>query len=135
MYHFINNAEMICIPFTLEHVRIIVSKVVIALGLIIGVIASSIIVFATSVVSNALMFAKYVIDELEFGSPRDHAIYVALALATLVFALMFKINDMLLDNIFKKIAYLTKENDRKTAKIEMLSRQIDSYWEKMNKTA
>jgi hypothetical protein len=129
--YYINNSEMICIPFTLEHVRNIVSDVIINSGVIMGVVMSSMVVFATSTVSNILSFTKYMVADLS----SEEIICIAFGITTLIFALILKINAMLLNDIFKKIVFLTKENEMKTAKIEILTRQIDSYWEKMNKHA
>lgn len=65
----------------------------------------------------------------------EEIICIAFGFTTIIFVLILKVNAMLLDDIFKKMTYLTKENDMKTLKIEMLSKQIDTYWEKVNKTA
>lgn len=122
---------MICIPFTVEHARNIVSNVLSTSGLIMGLIASSMFVAVTNMVSNILTFSKYMIYQLS----SEEIICIAFGFTTLMFVLILKVNAMLLDDIFKKMTYLTKENDMKTLKIEMLSKQIDTYWEKVNKTA
>jgi len=96
-----------------------------------GLIASSMFVAVTNMVSNTLTFAKYIISELS----SEEIICIAFGFTTLMFVLILKVNAMLLDDIYKKMAYLTKENDMKTSKIEILSKQIDTYWEKVNKTA
>ena len=125
--YYINNSEMICIPFTVEHARNVVSNVLSTSGLIMGLIASSMFVAVTNMVSSA----SKTISELS----SEEIICFAFAFTTLMFVLILKVNAMLLDDIFKKMAYLTKENDMKTSKIEILSKQIDAYWEKVNKTA
>lgn len=112
----------------------IVSNVVVTSGVIIGLIVSSIIVFVTTVANNIFSFVTFVMDCLDTLGPNDTMIYMILAIASLMFAIMLKINDMLMDDMLKKIAHLIKENKMKTEKIEMLSRQIDSFGEKMNKT-
>lgn len=127
--YYINNSEMICIPFTLEHARNIVSSVASTFGLIMGVIASSMFVVMTNTVSNSLAFAKYIISIgtntlTELSS--EEVICIAFGFTTLMFTLILKVNVMLLNDIFKKIAYLTKENDMKTEKIEMLIKQIEN---------
>lgn len=118
---------MICIPFTVEHARNVVSNVLSTSGLIMGLVASSMFVAVTNMVSSAIN----IISELS----SEEIICFAFAFTTLMFVLILKVNAMLLDDIYKKMAYLTKENDMKTSKIEILSKQIDTYWEKVNKTA
>jgi hypothetical protein len=125
--YYINNSEMICIPFTVEHARNVVSNVLSTSGLIMGLVASSMFVAVTNMVSSAIN----IISELS----SEEIICFAFAFTTLMFVLILKVNAMLLDDIYKKMAYLTKENDMKTSKIEILSKQIDTYWEKVNKTA
>lgn len=132
--YYINNADMICIPFTLEHLehaRNIASNAVITFGVIMGLIVSSMALFATSMVRNISLLAQNVLSNMS----SEEIICIAFAITTLMFTLILKVNAMLLDDIFKKVLYLTKENDLKSAKIEMLSGQMDSYWEKITKTA
>jgi hypothetical protein len=54
-----------------------------------------------------------------------------------MFVLVLILTDtaLIITDIRKKVNLLSKENDIKTAKIEMLTSQMDQYWEKMSKTA
>jgi hypothetical protein len=125
--YYINNNEMICIPFSMETVNTITANALVAFG----VIASSIALFGSIMVS----YVGFIAESIYSNVTIDQFLLVAVASSMFVLVLILTDTALIITDIRKKVNLLSKENDIKTAKIEMLTSQMDQYWEKMSKTA
>ncbi len=96
-----------------------------------GVIASSIALFGSIMVS----YVGFIAESIYSNVTIDQFLLVAVASSMFVLVLILTDTALIITDIRKKVNLLSKENDIKTAKIEMLTSQMDQYWEKMSKTA
>jgi hypothetical protein len=129
--YYINNNEMICIPFSMETVNTMTNTITANALVVLGVIASSIALFGATMVSYLGFLAQSIYSNVTI----DQFLLVAVASSMFMLVLILTDTSLIITDIHKKVNLLSKENDIKTAKIEMLTSQMDQYWEKMSKTA
>lgn len=128
--YYINNNEMICIPLSVETVKTTTTNALVA----IGAIASSIAIFGATMVSYLCLLA----ESIYMNATIDHLLVAAVAFSMYMLVLILTDSAVVIVDIRKKVHLLSKENDIKTAKIEILTsqmEQMEQYWEKMSKTA